>query len=34
VSNLNFGPDGKQALKEFVDEKNPKNDLETALATV
>src|SRR5271166_4993005 len=34
VSDLNFGPEGKQALKEFVDEKNPKNDLETALAAV
>ncbi len=34
VPDLNFRPDGKQALKEFVDEKNPKNDLETALATV
>jgi hypothetical protein len=34
VPDLNFRPDGKQALKEFVDEKSPKNDLETALATV
>jgi len=34
VPDLNFRPDGEQALKEFVDEKNPKNDLELALATV
>jgi hypothetical protein len=34
VPDLNFRPDGKQALKEFVDEKTPKNDLEVALATV
>lgn len=34
VPDLNFRPDGKQALKEFVDEKNPKSDLESAVATV
>ncbi|MGH7037752.1 MAG: hypothetical protein ACREE4_02335 [Stellaceae bacterium] len=34
VPDLNFRPDGKQALKEFMEEKSPKNDLEAALATV
>jgi len=34
VPDLNFRPNGEQALKEFVDEKSPKNDLEVALATV
>ena len=34
VPDLNFRLDGKQTLKEFVDEKSPKNDLEVALATV
>jgi hypothetical protein len=34
VPDLNFRPDGEQPLKEFVDEKSPKNDLEAALATV
>ena len=34
VPDLDFRPNGKQALKEFVDEKKPKNDLEAALATV
>jgi hypothetical protein len=34
VPDLNFRPDGKQAFKVFLDEKKPKNDLETTLATV
>ncbi len=34
VPDLNFRPSGKQTLKEFVDGKSPKNDLEAALATV
>jgi hypothetical protein len=34
VPDLNFRPSGKKALKEFVDEKSPKNHLEAALATV
>ncbi|MBR0757314.1 hypothetical protein JQ604_34475 [Bradyrhizobium jicamae] len=32
VPNLDFRPSGKQALREFVEEKNPKNDLEAVLA--
>src|SRR5579884_872346 len=31
VPNLNFRPSGKQSLKEFLDEKSPKNDLEAVL---
>jgi hypothetical protein len=34
VPNLNFRPNGKQSFKEFIDEKEPKTDLETVLATV
>ena len=34
VPDLNFRPNGKQTLKEFVDEKSPKTDLEAALATI
>jgi hypothetical protein len=34
VPDLNFRPNGKQALKDFLDEKKPKKDLELALATV
>jgi hypothetical protein len=34
VPDLNFRPSGKQTLKDFVDGKNPRNDLEAALATV
>jgi hypothetical protein len=34
VPNLNFMPNGKKTLKEFVEEKSPKSDIETALATV
>jgi hypothetical protein len=34
VPDLNFRPSGKQALKEFIDEKSPKNDLETVLVTL
>jgi hypothetical protein len=34
VANLNFMPDGKQALKEFLAEKKPTNDMETTLALV
>jgi hypothetical protein len=34
VPNLNFRPDGKQAFKQFLDDKKPKNDLESALAAV
>jgi hypothetical protein len=34
VPNLNFRPDGKQTLKEFLDEKSPKSDMEVTLAAV
>jgi hypothetical protein len=34
VPDLNFRPNGGRALKEFVEEKGPKNDVETALAAV
>lgn len=34
VPNLNFRPAGKQALKEFVEKKGPKNDVEAVLACV
>jgi len=34
VANLNFRPNGKQAFKEFIDAKNPTNDLEASLATI
>lgn len=34
VPDLNFRPNGKQALKEFLDEKSPKSDLEVGLVTV
>jgi hypothetical protein len=34
VPDLNFRLNGNPALKEFVDEKSPKNDLEATLATV
>lgn len=34
VPDLEFRPDGRQSLKAFVDDKNPKNDIETILATV
>ncbi len=34
VPDLNFRPNGKQSLKEFVDEKNSKNDLEAVLVLV
>lgn len=34
VPDLNFRPDGKQALKQFVVEKSPKNDQEIALVLV
>jgi hypothetical protein len=34
VPDLNFRPNGKKALKEFVDEKSPKNDVEVTLTTV
>jgi len=34
VPDLNFRINGNPSLKEFVDEKNPKNDLEATLATV
>jgi hypothetical protein len=34
VPDLNFRPNGNPALKEFVDEKSPKNDQEAALAAV
>jgi hypothetical protein len=34
VPNLNFRPDGKQTLREFLEEKSPKSDLETVLAIV
>ena len=34
VPDLNFRPIGQQTLKEFVNEKGPKNDLEVCLAVV
>ena len=34
VPDLDFRPDGKQALKEFVDEKSPKKDLDATLVLV
>jgi hypothetical protein len=34
VPDLDFRPNGEQALKDFLDEKKPKKDLELALATV
>jgi hypothetical protein len=34
VPDLNFRPNGKEALKEFVDAKSPKNDVEVTLTTV
>jgi hypothetical protein len=34
VPNLNFRPDGKRSLKEFVEAKKPDSDLETVLAAV
>jgi hypothetical protein len=34
VPDLDFRPRGQLPLKEFVDEKNPKNDLETTLLVV
>ena len=34
MPDLNFRPDGKQALKEFVVEKSPKKDLEATLVLV
>jgi hypothetical protein len=34
VPDLNFRLNGKQSLKEFMDEKNSKNDLETVLVAV
>jgi hypothetical protein len=34
VPDLNFRPSGERSLKEFVDEKRPKNDLEVALVAV
>ncbi len=34
VPDLDFMPSGKQALKEFLGEKKPKNDVEYCLATV
>jgi hypothetical protein len=34
VPNLNFMPGGKKSFKDFVRDKNPRDDLETALATV
>jgi hypothetical protein len=34
VPNLNFRPGGKRSLKEFLEEKSSKSDLETVLATV
>lgn len=34
VPNLNFRPAGKQAFKEFLDEKNSASDLETVLVAV
>jgi hypothetical protein len=34
LPDLNFRPTGQQSLKQFVDEKNPKNDLEAVLVMV
>lgn len=34
VPDLDFRPNGKQALKAFVEEKNPKNDIEITLVTL
>jgi hypothetical protein len=34
VPDLNFRANGQQTLKEFVDQKSPKNDLETTLTVV
>lgn len=34
VPDLDFRPDGGRSLKAFIQEKSPKNDLETVLATV
>lgn len=34
VPNLNFRPSGKLNLKEFVEEKDPKNDVETVIVTL
>jgi hypothetical protein len=34
VPDLNFMPKGKQSLKEFLDTKKPKNDVEFVLSTV
>jgi hypothetical protein len=34
VANLEFRPSGKQSLKEFWEEKNPKTDLEATLTAV
>jgi hypothetical protein len=34
VPDLNFRPDGKQALKEFVEEKGPKSDVDTVLVVL
>jgi hypothetical protein len=34
VPNLDFRPNGKQSLKEFVEKKNPKSDVETVLAVL
>jgi hypothetical protein len=34
VANLDFMPDGQQTLKQFLEEKKPKTDMETTLAMV
>src|ERR1700676_2716882 len=34
VPDLEFRPNGQSTLKQFIDEKSPKNDLETTLAVV
>ena len=34
MPDLNFRSNGGQILKEFIEDKEPKNDLETVLATV
>jgi hypothetical protein len=34
VPNLNFRPNEKQALKDFMEEKGPKNDVEAVLTTL
>jgi hypothetical protein len=34
VPDLNFRPDGQPTLKDFIDQKNPKNDMATVLAVV